>query len=115
MPERGFLSSMSPSLRLTGTSGIETPKARVKGFEFTRDARLCSDGSCLRPTLGELARAGFGVCELDSDGNLPRAIFGPVPKLFGQSSGVGEHAASMVGAIHAEGTLPSSLAVDCRA
>eukprot|EP00959_Pyramimonas_sp_CCMP1952_P447339 9366527-Pyramimonas_sp.AAC.1 len=58
-------------------------------IEFTPGAKLYPDGNCLRPSLGELARAGWGVCELDDPGNLGRGICGPVPEFSGQTSGAG--------------------------
>eukprot|EP00959_Pyramimonas_sp_CCMP1952_P108746 2273953-Pyramimonas_sp.AAC.1 len=73
---------------------------KVEPFAFAPGDKLYSDGSCLRPNMGCLARAGRGVASIDAQGNLIKGIYGHVPKLFGQSSRVGEQIGVMMAHLH---------------
>ena len=57
------------------------------------DGEVFGDGSCLYPSDGSLARAGFGCVQIRPDGTLAKAIYGCVPVSLPQSSLAGEYAA----------------------
>ena len=70
------------------------------------------DGSCMFRALGEdFARAGWAVTEVDEDGSLIAAFYGPLPALYPQTAQAGEHYALMMAA----GVIPADATVhsDC--
>ena len=48
------------------------------------------DGSCLSPSVLELSRAGWGACQIDSQGQIVKAAYGLVPHPWPQTSLAGE-------------------------
>ena len=54
------------------------------------------DGSCTHPSDPPLSRAGFAVCQVNSDADLISAIFGCIPRNLPQDSLTAEHTALSV-------------------
>ena len=94
----------------------------------TKDGPVFGDGSCLNGPYKSLARAGFAVAQVDSEGQIIRAIFGCVPAHLPQTALAAEYAAYFTFATHSPGGtyigdcqevlsrhnegLPEALAVD---
>ena len=69
------------------------------------------DGSCMNGAFNDLARAGFAVAQIDSLGQVLKAIYGCVPGSLPQTSLSAEYAAYFAFATHANG---SSYVGDCQ-
>ena len=50
------------------------------------NGKVYLDGSCSDPTSSVLARAGFGICQIDGDGSLLHGIYGSLPRRLPQTS-----------------------------
>ena len=55
-----------------------------------KDGKIFIDGSCSNPNSKTLARAGFGVCQINEEGAITKGMFGVVPRMFPQTSLAGE-------------------------
>ena len=62
------------------------------GF-LKKDGKVYGDGSCLHPNCKPLCRAGFGLVQVDSNGDVIRGMYGSVPAPLPQSSLSGEYSA----------------------
>ena len=79
---------------------LETAAAGENWFEFfgmrpdecflPSGGDVFVDGSCFNPSVPELSRAGFGVCQIDPSGLLRKGVWGLVPHPFPQNSLSGE-------------------------
>ena len=65
-----------------------------------QDGRVYTDGSCFFPTQTALAVAGYAVVQVNPEGEIIRAVFGPVPWFLPQSPLMGECVALTVGHMH---------------
>ena len=86
----------------------------TEGDDFVlnpQEGFIYGDGSCLFPNVKLLARAGWAIVQLDSQGNLLKAVFGNVPSTFFQDSLTAEFAA--FSAAFDNGIL-STYAGDCK-
>ena len=62
------------------------------GDEFS-DCEVFGDGSCANPSIPELSRSGFALVQVDSEGNLQKAVYGTLPPQYPQDPLAAEYAA----------------------
>ena len=74
--------------------------AHGDSFDY-RDGPVYGDGSCLNGSYKDLARAGFAVAQVNSEGQVIKAIYGCVPGRLPQSALSAEYAAYFAFATHA--------------
>lgn len=66
---------------------------RVEAHEFTLEGNVHLDGTCDQRQILDLKRAAWAVVQVNDNGEVESAAFGPVPACLPQTSQAGEYAA----------------------
>ena len=96
--------------RPSTTTKVEYINFGADSWFQPQDGKLFSDGSCSNPRHASLARAGFALCQIDSEGEITKAIYGSMPRRLAQTPLQGEASAMEVALETAHDTI---LATDC--